>query len=130
MPGSNRRHPPCKGGALPSYTFDFIGFKDERDNVQKRLIALPILYKKIRVSRLRVGLISAPLMPLGRPVALAATEDITMGLLNRLNKQAVELWLRHANCKNQEQKDVLLKQYKSVFSQYLKHKEWLKVMAL
>lgn len=60
---------------------------------------------------------------------MAATEGKTMDLLNRLNKQVSELWQRHVSCKNQQQKDLLLKQYKAAFSQYVRHKEWLKVMS-
>ncbi|MBK7845104.1 MAG: hypothetical protein IPJ71_15710 [Bdellovibrionales bacterium] len=52
-----------------------------------------------------------------------------MDLLNRLNKQAAELWKKHVDCKDQQKKEQLLKQYKNAFSQYVKHKEWLKVMA-
>ena len=51
-----------------------------------------------------------------------------MDLLNRLNKQATELWQKHVSCKNQEERDQLLRQYKAVFNQYVKHKEWLKAM--
>lgn len=51
-----------------------------------------------------------------------------MDLLYKLNKQVVELWQKQIVCKDQDQKDLLLKQYKTVFSQYVKHKEWLKVM--
>jgi hypothetical protein len=50
-------------------------------------------------------------------------------LLNKLNKQAAELWQRQASCQNQKERELLLKQYKNTFSQYVKHKEWLKVMA-
>ncbi|MEK6774109.1 MAG: hypothetical protein AABY64_09215 [Bdellovibrionota bacterium] len=51
-----------------------------------------------------------------------------MDLLNRLNKQAAELWQKQVSCKNQDERDRLLKQYKAAFSQYVKHKEWLKAM--
>jgi endonuclease I len=51
-----------------------------------------------------------------------------MDLLSRLNKQAVELWQKHVSCKNLEERDQLLKQYKAVFNQYVKHKEWLKAL--
>ena len=51
-----------------------------------------------------------------------------MDLLNRLNRQVSELWQRHVECKNQREKELLLKRYKEVFSQYVKHKEWLKAM--
>jgi len=51
-----------------------------------------------------------------------------MDLLSRLNKQAVELWQKQVNCKSQKERDQLLKQYKAVFSQYVKHKEWFKAM--
>lgn len=51
-----------------------------------------------------------------------------MDLLNRLNNQAAELWRKHTYCQDLKQKDLLLKQYKEIYSQYLKHKEWLKTM--
>ncbi len=53
-----------------------------------------------------------------------------MDLLSRLNKQAVELWQKQVSCKSQKERDQLLEQYKAVFSQYVKHKEWLKVMGV
>ena len=67
-------------------------------------------------------------MPSDRAIALTAMEDTTMDLLNRLNKQAVELWQKHVDCKNRREKELLLNQYKVVFAQYAKHKEWLKAM--
>ncbi len=51
-----------------------------------------------------------------------------MDLLNKLNKQVAELWQRHLASQIQKERDLLLKQYKETFSQYVKHKEWLKVM--
>lgn len=51
-----------------------------------------------------------------------------MDLLLRLNKQAIELWQKHASCQNIKERELLLKQYKAALSQYLKHKEWLKAL--
>jgi hypothetical protein len=67
-------------------------------------------------------------MPFVRSVALTAPEGRTMDLLNKLNKQAAELWQKQVNCKSQKERDQLLKQHKAVFTQYVKHKEWLKAM--
>ena len=52
-----------------------------------------------------------------------------MDLLNKLNKQVAELWQKHTASQNKKERDQLLKQYKTVFNQYVKHKEWLKAMA-
>lgn len=51
-----------------------------------------------------------------------------MDLLNRLSKQANELWQKQAACMNQARKEQLLKEYKTIYSQYQKHKEWLRMM--
>ncbi len=51
-----------------------------------------------------------------------------MDLLNKLNKQVVALWQKYAACQNQRERDLLLKEYKETFNQYVKHKEWLKAM--
>lgn len=76
--------------------------------------------------RFRVGGIPALLMPYQPPNSIVGGGN--MDLLNRLNKQTVELWQKHVNCKNQKERDQLLMQYKAVFGQYVKHKEWLKAM--
>lgn len=53
-----------------------------------------------------------------------------MNLLNRLSKQATELWQKHVECQDVQQKALLLKQYREIYGQYLKHKEWLKLIQL
>jgi uncharacterized coiled-coil protein SlyX len=60
--------------------------------------------------------------------SIAWPVEVNMDLLNKLNRQVSELWQKHADCKEQLEKRLLLKRYKEVFSQYVKHKEWLKTM--
>jgi hypothetical protein len=52
-----------------------------------------------------------------------------MDLLNRLSRQATELWQKQALCKDDQKKIILLKQFKEIYGQYLKHRDWLRIMA-
>jgi integrase len=48
-----------------------------------------------------------------------------MDLLDRLSKQATELWQKQSQCKDDGKRALLLKQYKEIYGKYLKHAQRL-----